>query len=82
MYSNVMKMPSTFSNLSADEMEYDGTGLFSRLFKAVAVAVAAVATVCVVVGVAATCGVAICAGAGLAAVAVGLGVASKGNYFM
>lgn len=31
MYSNVMKMPSSYSALSTDEMEYDGGWLFRAL---------------------------------------------------
>ncbi len=48
MYANVnayaMRMPAHYVDMSADEIEYDGSGWFGALFGAVA-AVNAVATV-------------------------------------
>lgn len=57
MYSNVMKMPSTFSDLSADEMEYDGGfGLFAALVVAAVKVVTFVSTNAAIIG--ACCGAA------------------------
>ena len=87
MYVTEMKMPSAFVNLSVDEMEYDGEGFFSNLFKGIAivcgvVAAIGLAVVCAVPAgcFAATVGLGMLFG-GLAG-AAGLGLASRGKYFI
>ena len=81
MYVTEMKMPSAFVSLSADEMEYDGEGLISNLFRTLATA--CMVLVGVGIGVAFICPP---LGAGIIAFGVGFGayfgIHSRGKYFI
>lgn len=48
MYVTEMKMPSNYSTLSIEEMEYDGQGFFGRIFKKASKILKCIAVVCAV----------------------------------